>query len=243
MEGDQDDPYKKIKELEEKISSLESENAKALQEKDKKIQELQEQKNEKNKSKTSSLSPKTITNNKEIVISLQLFGASNVGRSTLINSFISGKYNDKLPLIIDFEYKEKIVTIDNKQIKVLLYDYNGGEKMLQLQKEKDCFMLVYDITNKKSFEENLVWDLKTLTRNFPENKAIIIVGNKNDLEGERKIDFNQGKQLADDNGLLFMETSAKNFFNVEESFMSVITRGYQRKMENLNNNNNYCCIY
>jgi Ras-related protein Rab-2A len=51
------------------------------------------------------------------------------------------------------------------------------------------------------------------------NMVILLIGNKNDLDHKRAVSTEEGKAFADANGLLFLETSAKTAFNVEQAFL------------------------
>lgn len=76
------------------------------------------------------------------------------------------------------------------------------------------FILVYDITNEESF--NAVQDWITQIKNYSiENAQVILVGNKCDMEEERVISTERGKQLADQLGVQFFETSAKENVNIK----------------------------
>lgn len=82
-------------------------------------------------------------------------------------------------------------------------------------------MLVYDITKRQSFFNIEKW-LKEVKANSDAHCIIILIGNKCDLEIMRKVTINEGKELAQKNGLFFMETSAKDNINVEQAFLQLI---------------------
>lgn len=76
------------------------------------------------------------------------------------------------------------------------------------------FILMYDITNEESF--NSVQDWVTQIKNYSwDNAQVILVGNKCDMEEERVISSEKGKQLAEQLGVRFFETSAKENINVK----------------------------
>ena len=77
-------------------------------------------------------------------------------------------------------------------------------------------MLVYDITNAKSFDNIAKW-LRNIDEHANEDVERMILGNKCDMEDERVISYERGKQLADSLGLQFFETSAKENINVRVS--------------------------
>lgn len=82
----------------------------------------------------------------------------------------------------------------------------------------ECAIVVYDITNMESFHRAKYW-VKELQRQSQTNMVIALAGNKLDLQDEkRQVDHSFAQAYAEDNGLIFMETSAKENINVREVF-------------------------
>ena len=88
-------------------------------------------------------------------------------------------------------------------------------------KGKDGILAVYDITNRQSFDDINFW-LNEIEKIANKNTVLLLVGNKCDLEDERKVSFQEGKDFADNNGMKFIETSAKTNQNVDEAFEILI---------------------
>ena len=78
-------------------------------------------------------------------------------------------------------------------------------------------MLVYDITRKETFTHVTKW-LEEVKSNSSKQITIILIGNKKDLEDKRQVSYEEGEALAKENGLMFLETSAKTAYNVVEAF-------------------------
>jgi Ras-related protein Rab-2A len=76
-------------------------------------------------------------------------------------------------------------------------------------------LLVYDITRRETFNHLTRW-LEEARQNSNSNMAIMLIGNKSDLEHRRAVSFKEGEQFAKENGLIFLETSAKTAANVED---------------------------
>ena len=78
-------------------------------------------------------------------------------------------------------------------------------------------MLVYDITRRETFTHVTKW-LDDVRTNSSKNVTVILIGNKKDLEDKRQVSYEEGEAFAKENGLMFLETSAKTAYNVVESF-------------------------
>lgn len=94
-------------------------------------------------------------------------------------------------------------------------------------------LIVYDITNKKSFQETEKWyaDVQKHAQNDVEIPAILI-GNKCDLEGSRIVSIEQASKLSSKKSMMYLETSAKNNYNVENAFFMLINMVHERQSKN-----------
>ncbi len=116
----------------------------------------------------------------------------------------------------------------NKKIKLTLIDSNGDyfyrNSLKIYYKNANGFLLIYDISNRDSFNNIKGW-LDHINFNAEkESKAIkILIGNKKDID-ERIIDENEGKQFANDNNMPYFETSAKANENIEGVFKFLINK-------------------
>ena len=115
----------------------------------------------------------------------------------------------------------KNLTLKNRNIRIQIWDTAGQEAFRSITrtyyKNSTCAFIVYDITDKKSFDNVITW-LNEVKDMCYKDILICLIGNKCDLEGKRVISFEDGKSLADQNNLLFYETSAKNGINIQECF-------------------------
>ena len=98
----------------------------------------------------------------------------------------------------------------------------------------DCCLLVYDITNIKSFEKIKNYYISELETNGGNIRKIILLGNKSDLKDEREISSEEGANLANKKGFIFMESSCKDNYNVSNAFETLID------MTNTELKNNNC---
>ena len=86
----------------------------------------------------------------------------------------------------------------------------------------DCCVLVYDITDRASFEECENYYKNEIKNNCKPNVKVILVGNKTDLEKQRKVSKEEGINLAEKNKYYFKETSCEHNFNVADAFETII---------------------
>ncbi|XP_036123487.1 ras-related protein Rab-5A isoform X4 [Molossus molossus] len=116
------------------------------------------------------------------------------------------------------------VCLDDTTVKFEIWDTAGQERYHSLApmyyRGAQAAIVVYDITNEESFARAKNW-VKELQRQASPNIVIALSGNKADLANKRAVDFQEAQSYADDNSLLFMETSAKTSMNVNEIFMAI----------------------
>ena len=147
-----------------------------------------------------------------------LLGSVAVGKTAILLKYITNEFNDVHTATIQANFKSKIVNVNNATYaKLNIWDTCGNEKFRaitrQYYKDVNGIILVYDITNKNSFDSIDSWveDIKNCA---PENIVVILVGNKSDLADKRQVSFQEGKQKADKYGYLFNEVSAKDGNNI-----------------------------
>ena len=116
-----------------------------------------------------------------------------------------------------------------------IWDTAGQERFKNIQasyyKGGNGILVVYDITNRESFSNLNSW-LIEIEKNGNKDVFKLLIGNKNDLESERKITYDEGKDFASINGMEFFETSAKTAYKVQEAFES-LTRNIISKDKNI----------
>jgi Ras-related protein Rab-2A len=107
-------------------------------------------------------------------------------------------------------------------VKLQIWDTAGQESFRSITRSyyrgAAGALLVYDITRRDTFQHLSRW-LEEARQHAHENMVILLIGNKNDLEHRRAVTAAEGQAFADQNGLLFLETSAKTAYNVETAFL------------------------
>ncbi|XP_016059100.1 PREDICTED: ras-related protein Rab-17 [Miniopterus natalensis] len=158
------------------------------------------------------------------VFKLVLLGSGSVGKSSLALRFVRNDFRSILPTV-GCAFFTKVVDLGAASLKLEIWDTAGQEKYHSVChlyfRGANAALLVYDITSKDSFRKAQQW-LRDLEREFlPGEVVVMLVGNKADLSEEREVTFEQGKEFAETQRLLFMETSARLNHQVTEAFSAV----------------------
>lgn len=164
-----------------------------------------------------------------------VIGNSGVGKSCLLIRFTDDTFSDSYVTTIGVDFKIKTLDIDSKSCKLQIWDTAGQERFRNIissyYRGAQGIMLVYDITDLESFQNLNSW-LIEIEKNASKNVYKILVGNKCDMEAERKVTKEQGKDFADQYGMKFFETSAKDSTNVAEAFVTMtkeVIKGSNKK--------------
>ncbi|CAH2037036.1 unnamed protein product [Thlaspi arvense] len=156
-----------------------------------------------------------------------LIGDSAVGKSNLLSRFSRDEFRlDSKPTIgVDFAYRN--VRVGDKTIKAQIWDTAGQERFRAITSSyyRGALgaLLIYDITRRQTFKNVPKW-LSELRDFSSFDTVVVLVGNKSDLRQSREVEEEEGKTLAELEGLYFLETSALENQNVEEAFLSMIGR-------------------
>ncbi|CAD8144847.1 unnamed protein product [Paramecium octaurelia] len=150
-----------------------------------------------------------------------IIGDMAVGKSCLLMQFIDKRFRSKHDVTIGVEFGARIIRIQNVALKLSIWDTAGQESFRSITRSyyrsSAAAIIVYDITKRNSFENVVKW-LDDARENGNKQITFLLVGNKNDLEQERQVSFEEAKQFAQDNEIGFMETSAKTNYNVDQMF-------------------------
>ena len=174
------------------------------------------------------------SNGYDMIFKIVLIGDTSVGKTNILSKYLSNEFDPDSKATVGVEFGTKDFKIGNNIVKVQIWDTAGQERYRSITnayyKGVKGSLLVYDITNPKTFESLDKWisDLKT---NAEEKISIVLIGNKTDLEDQRKITTEQGKEKAEFYKLAFIETSALNGDNIEKAFNELITDVYKNHHE------------
>ncbi|KAB1204124.1 GTP-binding protein YPTM2 [Morella rubra] len=160
----------------------------------------------------------------DYLFKLLLIGDSGVGKSCLLLRFADDSYLDSYISTIGVDFKIRTVEQDGKTIKLQIWDTAGQERFRTITSSyyrgAHGIIIVYDVTDQESFNNVKQW-LSEIDRYASENVNKLLVGNKSDLTANKVVSYETAKAFADEIGIPFMETSAKNATNVEQAFMAM----------------------
>ena len=171
----------------------------------------------------------------EDIINIMTLGISSVGKTSFIFRFTENTFQNLFISTIGIDFKVKIIEIENIKYKLIFYDTAGQEKFKSvapnLIKKAHGIIIMYDITNKSSFNS-----IPDIIKNIKEEKGndfpMILIGNKIDLEQDREIKKEQGKDLASKNGIEFFEISNKEGINVQEAGFAIVNKILEKRKDN-----------
>ena len=168
----------------------------------------------------ASATPTASSQNRIVVL-----GGGGVGKSALTIRFVTKNYVKDYDPTIEDSY-QKQVKIDDQMMMLNILDTAGQEEFVALQdqwmRQGKGFMLVYDLTNRSTFDEVALLYDKVLRAKDKDKVPLVLVANKCDLEAHRAVPRSAGEQLAAKWGCPFYETSAKELINNETCFIDLV---------------------
>ena len=183
----------------------------------------------------------------DMIFKIILIGDSSVGKTNIFTKYLHDEFDPDSKATVGVEFGTKNFKIEDYIIKVQIWDTAGQERYRSITnayyKGVKGSLIVYDITNKESFDHIEQW-LSELKTHGEENISIILLGNKSDLESNRQVTLEEGQKKAEFHKMAFMETSALNGDNIEKAFNELIGNIYKtnhalfKKKDNIKSNEN-----
>ncbi|KAL3231682.1 Ypt/Rab-type GTPase YPT7 [Nakaseomyces bracarensis] len=175
---------------------------------------------------------------KKNILKVIILGDSGVGKTSLMHRYVNDKYSQQYKATIGADFLTKEVELDGDKVATMqVWDTAGQERFQSLgvafYRGADCCVLVYDVTNAKSFENIKSWKDEFLVHanvSTPETFPFVILGNKVDVEDSKRVVSEKAAQeLAKSLGdiPLFL-TSAKNAINVDTAFEEIAKNALQQ---------------
>eukprot|EP00268_Persea_americana_P019487 TRINITY_DN19978_c0_g1_i16.p1 TRINITY_DN19978_c0_g1~~TRINITY_DN19978_c0_g1_i16.p1 ORF type:complete len:155 (+),score=17.09 TRINITY_DN19978_c0_g1_i16:263-727(+) len=146
------------------------------------------------------------------------------GKTSLVLRFVKGQFFDYQESTIGAAFFSQILSLNEATVKFDIWDTAGQERYHSLApmyyRGAAAAVVVYDITSMDSFVRAKKW-VQELQRQGNPSLVMMLVANKADLESKREVDSKDGEFYAQENGLTFIETSAKTAQNVNELFYEI----------------------
>ena len=157
----------------------------------------------------------------QYIFKLILIGNSGVGKSSILNRYMNKTFEDSYKCTIGVDFLMKSIEINGKTVKLQLWDTAGQEKYKSMvasyYRGANVAFVVFDLTNHESFDSLPLW-IENYYRNGPEQKNIILIGNKKDMIDDRKVTQEEAELFSQTNNMMYFETSAKEGDNIEYVF-------------------------
>lgn len=154
-----------------------------------------------------------------------LVGNSGVGKSKLLARFTKDEFLQDSKATIGIEFAHKDIHIQNQLIRAQIWDTGGQERYRSITavyyRDAVGALLVYDVSNRKSFNDLDRW-LKEVRTATGDETRVLVIGNKSDLTSTREVSLEEAARYAETNGLKVIETSAKDSSNVQEAFLGIL---------------------
>ncbi|XP_069463234.1 ras-related protein Rab-25 isoform X2 [Ambystoma mexicanum] len=170
------------------------------------------------------------------VFKVVLIGESGVGKTNLLSRFTRNEFNHDSRTTIGVEFSTRTINVEGLTVKAQIWDTAGLERYRAITsayyRGAVGALLVFDITKHQTYDCVERW-LKELYDHADANIVVMLVGNKTDLtDSAREVPADEAKMYADNNGLLFIETSALDSTNVELAFETILTDIFKKVSKN-----------
>lgn len=154
---------------------------------------------------------------------LVLLGDSSVGKSCIVRRLLTNNFTELHESTIGSSFATQAINVNGHTVNFEIWDTAGQERYRALApmyyRDAKLALVVYDITNKQSFEGAKRWISVLNSTNLP-GIIIVLVGNKADKE-RREVTYDEGNSFAIESDILFYETSAKTNWNIQPMFIEL----------------------
>jgi len=176
-----------------------------------------------------------------------LLGNSGVGKTSFLSRYIDDTFDKKTNVTIGINLRIKTIDLDGEIIKHQIWDTAGQLRFnvlnLSYYKSANGIIIIYDVTNRRSFDDINYWfnDVNCYVSDI----SILLIGNKSDMEKERVVSYDEGKNKANQLNIEFIEISSKESAVINEIFIKMTN--IIKKKKNINSEDNTikkqkCCL-
>ena len=164
----------------------------------------------------------------DCVYKVLLLGDSTVGKTCILLKYTDKIFQETHMMTIGLDYRLKTMTLQSgKEVKLQIWDTAGQDRFRSITKNYykglHGIILIYDVTSLKTFENVKSW-VSQIHEEISDKVVIYLVGNKIDMDDERKVQTEEGQKLAEELGVPFVETSAKSGVNIDNIFSDITER-------------------
>ena len=170
---------------------------------------------------------------KELEIKICLLGDVSVGKTSIASRYCKNSFTENYMNTIGGAYQQQNVVLNNgTKIKLHIWDTSGQDRFRSMTnlyyRDAQVAIVTYHVTNEESFEGLNYW-LNELSEKVERDSMLLcLVGNKNDVEASKKtVPTSKGKAFAEENNMIFFETSAKTGAGVKELFQTIAVKEYE----------------
>ena len=177
-----------------------------------------------------------------LLFKIILIGDANVGKTNILSRYISDTFLETSKSTVGVELATKVEQYNNKKIKIQIWDTAGQERYKSITKTyykgSKGALIVFDITKKDSFKNVDKW-INDLKEFGDDDVAILLVGNKCDLEDKREVPVEDVKKKAELFDIGYCETSALKAKNIDYAFQTLIKLVAEKMEKEKNGENKY----
>ena len=162
------------------------------------------------------------------MVKIGIVGNYNVGKTSFLNTYIDQESISSQLSTIGVDFRHMIYNYDNKEFKLHIWDTAGQEKFANIVRsylrEVDVIILMYDITDHKSFVNLDKWLNEVEYQNKDKKIIKYIVGNKKDMEEKRVVDLKILKNFCKNQDIQYSETSIKDIDSINLVFTKIVEK-------------------
>eukprot|EP00918_Siedleckia_nematoides_P063740 GHVU01138688.1.p1 GENE.GHVU01138688.1~~GHVU01138688.1.p1 ORF type:complete len:212 (-),score=36.97 GHVU01138688.1:255-890(-) len=171
-----------------------------------------------------------------VLTKIIILGDSGVGKTSLMNQYVNKKFSNQYRATIGADFMSKELNVDDTHVTLQIWDTAGQERFQSLgvafYRGAECCVLVFDLTNPKSLESLESWRKEFLGQaspRDPDNFPFVVIGNKVDMEAERKVSNARAVAWCQAYNIPFFEASARNAIKVDEAFEEIARKALQQE--------------
>lgn len=155
---------------------------------------------------------------------LVVLGDQGCGKTSIITRFMYDKFDNNYQATIGIDFMSKTMYLEDRTVRLQLWDTAGQERFRSLIpsyiRDSSVAVVVYDVTNRPSFLSVNKW-IEDVRNERGADVIIVLVGNKTDKTESRQVSTEEGEAKAKEHDIMFIETSAKNGFNIKSLFRKI----------------------